>query len=148
MDASVVRPAPADAPDRATSHQALISLPAADGHVRTARRFASRVLSHWGMGSDDRNSVVLIISELATNASRHGRSEMTVMLALSQGMLSIAVSDSGRPCPTASRLVCNDPDEHGRGLDIVEVLSHSFAIRETDNGRRVDVDVLLTDLEA
>ncbi|MCX5215499.1 ATP-binding protein [Kitasatospora sp. NBC_00240] len=147
-EASAVKTAPADAPALATTRQALISLPATDDQVRTARKFASHVLGHWLLAPDDRDSAVLIISELATNASRYGRSEMTVSLTLRQQILNIAVSDTGRPCPTSSEPACADPDEHGRGLDIVELLAHWFAIRETDNGYRVDVDVLLTDLES
>jgi len=146
--ASAVQTAPADDPALATTHQALLSLPATDDQVRTARKFTSHVLGHWRLAPDDRDSAVLIISELATNASRHGRSEMTVRLALCQQILNIVVSDTGRPCPTSSEPACADPDEHGRGLDIVELLAHWFAIRKTDNSCRVDVDVLLTDLES
>lgn len=139
--------ASAEATDRLITHQALISLPATDGHVRTTRKFASAVLGQWHLDPEDRDSAVLIISELAANSSQHGRSEMTVRLALGQQLLSISVSDSGNPCPADSESVCPDPDEHGRGLVIVEHLAHWFAINSSDNGYRVDVDLLLTSLE-
>ena len=49
--------------------QARIERPALDVYVRAARHFATVVLERWNLASDDQDTAVLIISELATNAA-------------------------------------------------------------------------------
>ncbi|MCH0565184.1 MULTISPECIES: ATP-binding protein [unclassified Streptomyces] len=147
--APAVRTALPGEPAPEPTYQALLALPAAEDQVRRTRDFTSRVLDHWCVASEDRESAVLIVSELAANAARHGRSEMTLRLALHRPVLNIAVADTGRPRPSGLLTECADPDEHGRGLCIVEALAHWFDIHETDDsGFRVDVDLLLADPES
>ncbi|WP_399897713.1 ATP-binding protein [Streptomyces sp. BBFR51] len=88
--------------------------------VRTTRHFTAAVLVRWGVHGEDREAAVLIVSELATNAVRHGRSDLTVALALAGDTLHIDVTDHGEPSASPEPPA---PGECGRGLDIVGCLA-------------------------
>ncbi|MDN3060032.1 ATP-binding protein [Streptomyces sp. SRF1] len=121
---------------------ALLTLPARENRVRATREFTSSILDRWNIASDDRDSAILIVSELTANAARYGRAEMTVRLALGDRTLHIAVADTGlRPSPSEKPDI--DTAEHGRGLGIVEFLAHWVGVREESDGRWVHVDLSL-----
>lgn len=92
------RTAAAD-PAAGCPQQALLTLAAEEKHARIAREFTADVLSRWQVAGDDRDSAILIVSELATNAVLHGHSEMTVRLALDGKILHVAVADCGSTPP-------------------------------------------------
>ncbi|MEY9964034.1 anti-sigma regulatory factor (Ser/Thr protein kinase) [Streptacidiphilus sp. MAP12-16] len=132
---------PAFAPRSA--QQALMAAPARECWARTARRFASVLLSHWRLGAADRDSAILIVGELVANAAQHGRSDMTLRLTLHPHVLDIAVADHGGPLPRrASR--CEDADEHGRGIDIVRALATWVEILQDETGRQVRAGLSVT----
>ncbi|MGW1998271.1 ATP-binding protein [Embleya sp. NPDC001921] len=121
---TTAQPPPPGVPRRC----AAAALPAQECRVSDARRFARALLASWGVIGDDLDSAVLIVGELAANAARHGRADMTLVLVLTDRVLSVEVVDSGerdeRPhSPYAD-------DEHGRGLAIVEHLAESIDTRE------------------
>jgi len=120
-------------PDPARRH-AMIALPSAKRHVRTARHFILTQLTRWGVTEEDRHRIELIVGELAGNSARHGRAEMTVHLTLTDQDLRIDVLDTGqpihpRPRPTRPR------DECGRGLGIVSHLADWTDTRHLRHGR-------------
>lgn len=124
-------------------HQALLALPAEARWVPVARRCVVAVLTQWRFPSADRESAELIVGELAANAAEHGRHDMTIHLSLHTGVLRISVTDSGVPArPRRPRDA--DPDEHGRGLSIVELLALEVRVRQGPLGRRVDVALTAT----
>ncbi|MEE1754440.1 ATP-binding protein [Streptomyces sp. SP18CS02] len=123
--------------------QALLTLAAEESQVRVARQFTTDVLGRWQVSDDDQDSVTLIVSELATNAVLHGRSEMTVRLALGGDILHVAVADCGNSCVPQAKQPDVDPVEHGRGLGIVECLAHWTDVRQEADGRRVHAHLLL-----
>ncbi|MFP1628514.1 ATP-binding protein [Streptomyces sp. 5K101] len=128
------------------THDAILALPAEVPWVPIARRSAAAVLAHWGIPDTESDVVELIIGELAANAAQHGRSDMTLRLSLTAGALRISVTDSGddtEPRPPRSQ----DPDEHGRGLDLVALLAHETHVHQDTRGRRVNV-VLRSDAAA
>lgn len=132
----VRRPAPS-----LDQRHAVIALPAQDVRVADARRFTCAVLARWGLVGDDRDSAVLIVGELAANAAQYGRSVMTVRLVLDGGVLDIAVDDHGDHGDHGARLqprVC-DPDEHGRGMDIVGFLAGRVDVEDCGVGHTVRV---------
>ncbi|NBM16854.1 hypothetical protein GUY61_14715 [Streptomyces sp. GC420] len=108
--------------------------------VRTVRRFTSQTLTNWGLGDDDRGAAVLIVSELAGNAARHGQSDMEILLALAGSALHLVVADSGGSAgpsadPSAGRF--HGPEEHyGRGLNIVRSLAERLTVRQDPEGWR------------
>lgn len=127
---------PTAAPAPHPSHRALLALPAQPVWVASARRFASTLFALWRLSVDERDCAVLIVGELAANAARHGRSDMTLHLALDPDMLHIAVSDCGDP-GLSTPWTEDDPDEHGRGMDIVTTLATWVEILQDDSGRHV-----------
>ncbi|KAB1143540.1 ATP-binding protein [Streptomyces luteolifulvus] len=116
------------------SARAQFTLPAQEALVGRLRAVAADQFTCWRLSGDERDSAVLIVGELAANAARHGCSEMTLCLLLDPGMLRIVVSDHGDPAPGPARSADGDPDEHGRGLDIVRALSIRVDLRHHDGG--------------
>ena len=107
----------------------------ADPHsVRAARRFATEALP--GCGADVRESVELMVSELATNGIRHGRTNFRVMIEQTPEEIRVAVTDGGAGTP---QMQFPGPDEPtGRGLRIVDMLSERWGVeRDTWKGKTV-----------
>ena len=84
------------------------------GQIAAARQFAHAVLDEWGFVSDD---AVLVVSELATNATVHAQSTFSVSLQGDAQQLLVEVADASPALPT----VLDTPATalHGRGLAIV-----------------------------
>ncbi|MFJ5220382.1 ATP-binding protein [Streptomyces sp. NPDC088354] len=128
-------PRPISLPDQPCAHQALLTLPAREAHVSAARHFAADLLETWSVPTSERDSAVLIVDELATNAAQYGRERMTLVLVLDHGTLHIVVTDSGTTVERPRRDIA--PDEHGRGTGIVQDLAQSTEVHQTGSGREV-----------
>ncbi|MCX5302804.1 HAD-IA family hydrolase [Streptomyces sp. NBC_00160] len=111
-----------------------------------ARAFAHRTLSGWGL-DDVLDRSLLIVSELTTNAERHGRTpanapepeceRITVTLAVQGGVVGIEVEDNS---PSPPVLQPSNPDDvGGRGLLLVEAEADYWTAtpREDGLGKRV-----------
>ncbi|MET8144122.1 ATP-binding protein [Sphaerisporangium sp. NPDC005288] len=102
------------------------SLEAGPGSVAQARALVRDAVVGWGL-SELADEAVLIVSELCTNAVRHGRPPVTLVLRASGRCLGGEVADRGEsfaiPRPRAS-----DEDEAGRGLQIVEHLTDEWGV--------------------
>ncbi|MFQ3556392.1 ATP-binding protein [Streptomyces gramineus] len=116
-------------------HEALLTLPAQEAHVSAARHFAADLLETWSVPASERDSAVLIVDELASNAAQYGRERMSVLLVLDHGTLHIVVSDSGMAVDRCRPDIA--PDEHGRGTGIVQCLAQSTEVRQSHGGREV-----------
>ena len=57
---------------------AILAAPSNARQVRNVRRFTTVQTAHWGLTADESSRAELIVSELAGNAVRHGRSDMQV----------------------------------------------------------------------
>ncbi|MCM2389678.1 ATP-binding protein [Streptomyces albipurpureus] len=123
---------------RPTSPHALLALPSQGEWVATARRFTTDLLRSWKVTDEDQESAVLIVDELTVNAVQHGHADTTLAVALEDGMLLIAVADSGA-CVSHQPAEGFDPDEHGRGTHIVEFLAHRMHVQLEEHGCRVSV---------
>ncbi|POX56535.1 ATP-binding protein [Streptomyces sp. Ru71] len=122
----------------ALAREAVVALPAEVRWVPVARRCIVAVLAQWGVPATDREAAELVVGELAANAAEHGHRDMTVRVSLHAGDLWISVTDSGAPgLPRPAGDA--DPDVHGRGLAIVELLARRVLVRQGPLGRRVDV---------
>ncbi|WP_307630675.1 ATP-binding protein [Streptomyces turgidiscabies] len=110
-------------------------LTATPASVGMARRKVRELLDLWNVGPDTCDSVLLVTSELVTNALTHAASERVVCrLYLSAGRLYIEVEDEnrGRSLPARRR---PEPDEQcGRGLLLVGVLSSDWGVRDAPDG--------------
>jgi two-component sensor histidine kinase len=92
--------------------------------VRAARRMVASALEDDGF-TGDRDTVLLLVSELVTNAVRHAATPFDVTVQVEGNEVTVAVVDHDR---THRPQVQNPPPEatSGRGLRIVQELSSSW----------------------
>jgi anti-sigma regulatory factor (Ser/Thr protein kinase) len=102
--------------EAAVSHR----LVGGDKAVAEARRMVSSHLREWEVGVDVSDEVVLMASELVTNAFMHGRAPIDLRLRRTGSEIVFEVQDRAVYRPRRRRAA--DDDEHGRGLHIVSVL--------------------------
>jgi serine/threonine-protein kinase RsbW len=89
--------------------------------ISRAREQARKALTDWGL-ADHTDLAELIVSELATNALRHGTGPITVRLSYTaNGDLWLEVHDHGRGRPVLQKTTADD--EQGRGLALLEALT-------------------------
>ncbi|MFD7055358.1 ATP-binding protein [Streptomyces mirabilis] len=104
--------------------------------VRSARTLAARQLTEWGLqGLQD--ATQLIVSELVTNAIRHGTGQIELRLVRHQ-VLTCEVSDTGPSTPRPRR--ARTMDENGRGLFLVTNLCRRWGSRPVPGGKVVWAD--------
>jgi anti-sigma regulatory factor (Ser/Thr protein kinase) len=111
--------------------------------VAVARRAAARVLSEWCIEDAGVSDVALVVSELVTNAVRHGQVpgrlvELRLEYDLEKSVL-VEVSDAGdgRPPSTGVRQIGGPLAESGRGLTLVAAFADSWGVREREIGKTV-----------
>lgn len=117
--------------------KAQLTLPAQEALVGCLRATAADLLTRWRLSEDERDAAVLIVGELGANAATHGRSEMSLCMIQGSETLCIVVSDHGEPSPSRPPSVGGDPDECGRGLDIVHALAARVDLRHDSHGTSV-----------
>jgi anti-sigma regulatory factor (Ser/Thr protein kinase) len=122
-------------PDRLASGDPLprsaaaFDLPAQPAAVGTARRVVRDLLTAWGVPDGTRDDAVLVTSELVTNALVHTAGErIACRLHGTADRIRIEVEDhdGGSTLPTA--LHAGPDDQHGRGLLLVDALSHDWGV--------------------
>ncbi|MEU3334366.1 ATP-binding protein [Streptomyces sp. NPDC006668] len=107
-------------------------LPRHPASVGLARRRVRDHLADWGHGPDDPalTDALLLVSELATNAVRHGplreREFEVAVTALADGSCLIEVSDEGQLEPRLR--VVGEWEETGRGLHLVEAVAAAWGV--------------------
>lgn len=105
---------------------------------KEARMFVREVLSQQCDQAID--TAELLVSELVTNARRHGGTEVVeVKVRVRDGRALLAVFD---PSPELPRVRQVDPNTvGGRGLLLVERLAHQWGVDPTDSGKNVWVEL-------
>ncbi|MEV8328980.1 ATP-binding protein [Kitasatospora sp. NPDC056731] len=104
----------------------------------TARRTTRRILRGFGLvlGQDLEDTVLLLVSELATNAIRHATgATFMVSLQIDKELLRVAVIDRASRSP--QRRTAAETDQHGRGLELVKALSTRFGWNRLGDGNEV-----------
>jgi anti-sigma regulatory factor (Ser/Thr protein kinase) len=118
-------------------------LPHAPRAVSAVRRRVQAVLTRWNLPAEAADDVLLVTSELCTNALVHALPPATLrvsrVLVEGRGAVRVDVTDPGPAAPTARAL---DPDEHGRGIDIVTTISARYGSRSLCGGTSRCADVL------
>jgi two-component sensor histidine kinase len=82
-----------------------------------------------------------VVSELVTNTVRHAPGPCTLALALHDGLLKIAVSDTSRRLPEAQPFQPERVGQHG--LEMVVALCAWVGTETTDRGKTVRAHLLL-----
>ena len=101
----------------------------------SARRFVAAALRRWGCPEDFIELVLLLTSELVTNAYRHAGTETRVSVRLDDDRTRVEVRDVGRGEPELRPLDTDRVD--GRGLQIVDALSDRWGYHSNAGGTAV-----------
>jgi anti-sigma regulatory factor (Ser/Thr protein kinase) len=101
-----------------------VTLPDGPEGANFARRAMAKAAHLWRLDRELTETALLLVSELATNAIRHGSPPVRLSLRLDRDRLRVEVSDS---CPRLPELVRAGPDQvSGRGLQIVQQLAATW----------------------
>lgn len=126
-------------------------LPTAPISAPIARKWLEDLLAVWIAEKDLQDSpivqdraetAVLLLTELVTNALRHGEDTIRVRASVRGSNLRLAVRDTSHRMPTVQSL---DPTEtSGRGLRLVDALSDDWGVKAHQRGKTVWFDLDLT----
>jgi anti-sigma regulatory factor (Ser/Thr protein kinase) len=101
-----------------------VTLPDGPEGASFARRAMARAAELWRLDRDMTETALLLVSELATNAIRHGSPPVRLSLRLERDRLRVEVTDSSPALPELSH---PSPDQvGGRGLQIVQQLAATW----------------------
>ncbi|WP_432571984.1 ATP-binding protein [Kineococcus sp. SYSU DK005] len=118
--------------------RAEVALPADLSAARRARTFlrASLCRVHQDAALD---RALLLLSELAVNAVRHGAPPVRAVVDCRVSTVRLVVSDGSRERPQHKRSPAQA--ESGRGVDLVDALSESWGVRVEAHGKSVWCDL-------
>lgn len=109
-----------------SSFAATISLPADANAAAIARQFVEDNRDH--IDPELIEDAQLLVSEIVTNAVRHGRPDITLNVRVEPPAIGIAVGDFGEELP-ARPIGPPPPDQpSGRGLLIVEAVASAWGV--------------------
>ncbi|GAB2746194.1 hypothetical protein GCM10027072_48120 [Streptomyces bullii] len=117
-------------------------VPADPARVSDVRAAAVRQLADWGL-DETAFAVELLLSELVTNAMRHGAGPITVRLLYNRTLI-CEVSDSSNTAPHLRQAASTD--EGGRGLFLVAQLAQSWGTRYLPQGKVIWAECGLGDV--
>ncbi|MEV8553217.1 ATP-binding protein [Streptomyces glaucescens] len=111
------------------------------GCIADARAFAAQFLNQLAtewcaeITERTREGLLLVVSELVTNADRHSEGPYILDLEGTDGTVTVSVYDSSDALP---RRFPRDPERIGRhGLEIVHALASRVAVERVPVGKRV-----------
>ncbi|MFB7942064.1 SpoIIE family protein phosphatase [Streptomyces sp. NPDC056049] len=138
------------APERVLLVARTLRLPAADvaewevpselSAVARVRHAAEERVREWGLAVDPL-TVELIVSELVTNAVRHGAPPVALRLLRGDAVLTVEVRDGSATAPHLRHAKAGD--EGGRGLDICSTLADAWGVRYEGEGKTVWAEIVL-----
>ncbi|WP_430786181.1 ATP-binding protein [Actinoplanes sp. G11-F43] len=116
-----------------------LDVPLDRGAPAAARRAATAVLTGWGFRDDDwLDAAAVVVSELVTNAVRHGGGCIELQLEAHGGRVTVSVADGSSVVPRR-----RDPDgDGGRGIALIEALAAAWSVQNYQGGKRVRVELL------
>lgn len=109
--------------------------------VMHARRFTARTLRSWDLTSEA-DAVLLVVSELVTNALVHTHGEVRLDLILAADRLRVAVTDSSPRAP-AKPVIVDWESTGGRGILLVEAMSASWGSVPVSGGKQVWSEIVV-----
>ncbi|WP_406328078.1 SpoIIE family protein phosphatase [Streptomyces sp. NBC_00203] len=117
------------APDRHVTWE----IEAQDKMVGQARDLTAQQMALWGL-EEESITTELIVSELVTNAIRHGGEPITLRLIWDHNLI-CEVSDGSSTSPHVRR--AQDTDEGGRGLYLISQLTQNWGTRYSERGKTI-----------
>jgi anti-sigma regulatory factor (Ser/Thr protein kinase) len=109
--------------------------------VRHARRFTARTLRAWGVSADQADAVLLVVSELVTNALVHADGQIRLDLTHVNHRLRVAVADGSPRTPVKPTSVGWEATG-GRGILLVEAMSAAWGTVPVSGGKQVWADIV------
>lgn len=109
--------------------------------VMHARRFTARTLRKW-QAEEASDAVLLVVSELVTNALVHTQGPVRVDLMLRGDRVRVSVSDSSPRAP-AKPVIVDWESTGGRGLLLVEAMAESFGTVPVAGGKQVWSEIVV-----
>ncbi|MEU2544136.1 SpoIIE family protein phosphatase [Streptomyces roseolus] len=138
------------APERVLLVARTLRLPASDvaewelpgelSAVAPTRHAAEERVREWGLGVDPL-TVELVVSELVTNAVRHGAPPYALRLLRGESALTVEVRDGAATAPNLRHAKAGD--EGGRGLHICAMLADAWGVRYEEDGKTVWAEIAL-----
>ncbi|MFF9776453.1 SpoIIE family protein phosphatase [Streptomyces sp. NPDC013978] len=107
--------------------------------VGQARRYTRRVLRRWGVDSMA-DSVLLVVSELVTNALVHTDGRVRLDLTLLADRLRVSVADSSPRTPMKPTVIGWEATG-GRGILLVEAMSSAWGTVPVSGGKQVWAEI-------
>lgn len=107
----------------------VLQLPPTPDSVPRARRF---VLAELVDGTSDVDTVVLLVSEVVTNAVLHARSNIVLHVVERDGLARVEVHDSSALLPRLQHFRLTSST--GRGLRLLDQLSRSWGVFSDPDG--------------
>jgi anti-sigma regulatory factor (Ser/Thr protein kinase) len=112
------------------SHETVLAADA--GSAAKARAFVvHQLVEHRLLYLID--DVRLVVSELATNAVVHARTDFTITLEGGPSSVLLTVRDGSGIVPSLSPPLPHQPGMTGRGLVIVNLMSHTWGVGEAED---------------
>lgn len=108
--------------------------------VRAARELARHTLEVWGLGTLS-DTVLVIVSELVTNAVVHTAGLVWLEIERRRGAVRVTVMDHDPRLPKPRRVPLESVS--GRGLLLVEALAQSWGTCTGEAGKAVWADISL-----
>ncbi|MFF3404536.1 ATP-binding protein [Streptomyces sp. NPDC002659] len=101
------------------------ALPHRPESAGTARRITRCALGAWGIDEDTTDQVLLVVSELVTNAVEHALPPVALHLDLpsGDGTIHVEVDDGGPAAEEGAWTASCGAEEHGRGSGIIDFLT-------------------------
>jgi anti-sigma regulatory factor (Ser/Thr protein kinase) len=116
----------------------IFPLPHTPGAVSAVRQRIRSILTDWNLAADIADDILLVVSELLTNAIVHALPPTTLSLSQSDvdrcRAVRVEVTDMGPVTPPELSASALDPDEHGRGLAIVTALAARCGVQVHSGG--------------
>ncbi|MEU4426015.1 ATP-binding protein [Actinoplanes sp. NPDC024001] len=118
---------------------AYLDLPLSRDAPAAARRAVTAVLGGWGFRDPDwLDEAAVVVSELVTNAVRHGGGCVALHVEAHDDVVIVSVADGSSVVPRR-----RDPDGvGGRGIALIEALSAGWIVQNHEGGKRVRVELL------
>ncbi|MGW6787531.1 SpoIIE family protein phosphatase [Streptomyces chartreusis] len=116
-------------------------VPEAVGH---ARRFTRRTLRAWGVPQRAADTVLLVVSELVTNALVHTDGRVRLDLTLVNHRVRVAVADASPRTPVKPTSLSWEATG-GRGILLVEAMSAAWGTVPVSGGKQVWSEIAASD---